>query len=58
MDGWSDFSQEELIDNADYWSEVRFGGDARSDEEIKEAVYEQMREDDGYYDDHDCPESW
>jgi hypothetical protein len=42
------YEPDELADNGDYINEMRFGGDARSDEEIKQAVYER----DDYYDDH------
>jgi hypothetical protein len=45
MSGWDNFDQEDLVDNMDYWNEVRWGGDPRSDEEIKEATSRELDDD-------------
>jgi hypothetical protein len=53
MSGWDEFDREDLVDNMDYWNEVRWGGDARSDEEIREAAARELDDDFIPYDDEE-----
>jgi hypothetical protein len=45
MSGWDGFDREDLVDNMDYWNEVRWGGDPRSDEEIKAEAHGELDDD-------------
>lgn len=56
MSGWDAFDREDLVDNTDYQNEVRWGGDPRSDEEIKEAAYRELDDEFIPYDGDDFEE--
>lgn len=49
--GWDHLTEEEKRENGDYIQELRFDGDPRSDEEIKDEVYKRGDEEWDYMDD-------